>query len=597
LAREQRRLAAVAAIDVVGYARLMGQDESGTLTRLKTHRSEQLAPAISRNNGRLVKTTGDGALIEFASAVDAVRAMIEFQQGLAHLNRNHAEAERIIYRAGVHLGDLLVDGDDLYGAGVNIAARLEGECKPGGILISGAVRDAIDGRLAARLESLGEMALKNIDHPIHAFRVEWNAADWQSPAAPAGRPARLSQPAAPAPHDKPSIAVLPFQNISGDSEQEYFVDGLVDDIVTALSRISLFFVIARNSSFAYKNRVIDVRDVGRELGVRYVLEGSVRKSGDRLRITGQLVDTASGNHLWADRFDGSMEDVFELQDKITSSVVAAIEPKVQRAEIKRAQAKPTESLGAYDYYLRALTVVDEVSDLSVTRALDLLAHAVEADPGFSAAYGLIANCHWYRLVQSWGSPIEAQARGLEAARRAVEFGKEDPVALARGGLGIAFLGGRPKEGLAHIERALALNPNSLLARRYGGWVSWFIGDHEKSIENFTRSMELSPMDPGAYDAYAGISFPYFFTRRFDEALAWNDKALRDRSRFAPALWLRTAILGITGRPKEEVQEAIRRLREIEPGASIASIQRRASAIRPEDLQLAEEGLRKAGLPD
>jgi adenylate cyclase len=596
LTREQRRLAAIAAIDVVGFARLMGHDESGTLARLKTHRSEQLAPAIARNNGRLVKTTGDGALVEFPSAVDAVRAMIEFQQGLAHLNRNHQEPNRVVYRAGVHLGDLIVEDEDLYGASVNIAARLEAECPPGGILISRAVRDAIEGRLAAKLHPLGELALKNIDRPVRAFRVDWNAADWQTPASGAPKSTAARVAAAVVPPDKPSIAVLPFQNMSGDAEQEYFVDGLVDDIVTSLSRISLFFVIARNSSFAYKGRVVDVRQVGRELGVRYVLEGSVRKAGNRLRITGQLVDTSSGNHLWADRFDGSMEDVFELQDKITSSVVAVIEPKVQRAEVKRAQAKPTESLGAYDLYLRALAVVDETSEQSVTRALDLLGRALEIDPAFSAAHGLVANCHWYRLAQSWGSPVEAQSRGLEAARRAIEFGKEDPVALARGGLGIAYLGGRPKEGIAHIERALALNPNSLLARRYGGWVYWFNGDHERSIENFARSMELSPMDPGAYDAYAGIAFPYFFTRRFEESLAWTEKALRERPQNAPALWLRVALLAMMDRPKEDVEEAVRRLRVIEPGASLASIHRRAGAIRKADIELVEEALLKAGLP-
>jgi adenylate cyclase len=592
--REQRRLAAVAAIDVVGYSRLMGRNESGTLAWLKAHRTERLEPALARNGGRLVKTTGDGAVLEFASAVDALRATIEFQQAMADANRGRPESEQIVFRVGLHLGDLIVDGDDLYGDGMNIAARLEAEAPAGGIIISRAVREEVESRLKANLHSLGELSLRNIARPISAFRVDWDAADWQTNAAAVPEP--LS-PAAQALRDKPSIAVLPFHNIGGDPEQQYFVDGLVEDMTAALSRISLFFVIAHASSFTYKGRDIDVRQVGRELNVRYVLEGSVRKAGNRLRITSQLVDTTTGRHLWADRHDGALEDVFDLQDKITSSVVAAIEPKVQLAEVKRAQAKSTDSLGAYDFYLRALSVVYEITEQSVRQALSLLGRAIAIDPSFSSAHGLVANCYWYCLANGWGSMDEAHARGLEAAKLAIETGKDDPVALARGGMGIAYLGGRPQEGLAHIERALALNPNSLLARRYGGWVCWFIGDHEKSIEHFESSMMLSPTDPGAYDAYAGIAYPYFFTGRYETAIAWADKALTERPNFVPALWIKVAAVAMADRPAAEIQEAVRLLKAVVPGASVATTLQKSGARRPVDRELAAKAMRKAGLPE
>jgi adenylate cyclase len=598
MTREQRRLAAVAAFDCVGYSRLMGQDESGTHSRLMAHLGERLRPAIARNGGRLIKLTGDGALVEFGSAVDVLRAAIEFQQAVAEIEGDRPDEERIKFRAGVHLGDLIVDGGELYGDGVNIAVRLEAQAPAGGIVISSAVREAVDGRLKATLHTLGELSLRNITRPVQAFRVEWEATDWE-PREGAFLAADLGVAPAPALalSEKPSIAVLPFQNMSGEAEQEYFVDGLVEDIITSLSRISLFFVIARNSSFIYKGRTVDVRQVGIDLGVRYVLGGSVRRAGNRLRITGQLIDTAAGNYVWAERFDGALEDVFELQDKITSSVVAAIEPRVQRAEVKRAQARPTENLGAYDLYLRALSVVYEITEASVNTALELLDRAIAIDPNFSSAHGLVANCYWYRVFQNWGPAAEAQARGLEAAELAIETGREDPVALARGGLGIAYLGGRPHEGLAHIERALALNPNFLIGRRFGGWVSFFTGDHKKSIEHFERSMELSPMDPGAYDAYAGIAWPYFFTGRYEDAMRWADKALGERPTFSPALCVKAVASAMANRPTAEVAEAVRRWRTIEPNASVTLMRRKGPAVRQVDRDLFDEALRRAGLPE
>ena len=362
MAREYRKLAAILVADVVGYSRMMGRDESGTLALLKAHRKERFEPTLARHGGRLVKLTGDGALAEFSSAVDALEAAIEFQQAILEANRNQPEDRRIVFRIGLHLGDIIVDDGDLYGDGVNVAARLEAEAPEGGIAVSRAVHDVVAGRLKATFTDLGELMFKNIDRPVRAFRPVWDAADF--PAAPSPATTTVQPPAAPLVADallplpeKPSVVVLPFQNMSDDPEQEYFVDGLVEDITSALSCIRQLFVIARSSAFTYKGRTVDIRQIGRELGVRYVLEGSVRKAGTRLRITGQLIDAESGAHLWANHFDGQLNEVFELQDRITANVAGALEPHLQLAEIKRAQRKATADLGAYDYYLRGLSLL------------------------------------------------------------------------------------------------------------------------------------------------------------------------------------------------------------------------------------------------
>ena len=398
MAREQRKLAAIVAADVVGYSRLMGRDESGTLARLRKNRSEHLDPVLTKYGGRLVKLTGDGALVEFASAVDALSAAIEFQQAMAEANGDQPADTALVFRMGLHLGDLIVDGDDLYGDGVNVAARLEAEAPPGGILASYSVRDAVVGRLKAEFEDLGSLALKNIERPVQAYSVKWEPANWQVDmralppvAAAASADVPLALP------DKPSIAVLPFQNMSADPEQEYFVDGLVEDIITGLSRFKSLFVIARNSSFAYKGKSPDIRQVGREFGVRYVMEGSVRKAGNRLRITGQLIDASDGAHLWADRFEGALEDVFELQDRVTTSVVGIIAPRVHQAEIERVRSKPAGNLKAYDLLLRAQALMRLSGRNEVNEALRLFRQAVELDPTLRARscalVGLLLDVH------------------------------------------------------------------------------------------------------------------------------------------------------------------------------------------------------------
>jgi adenylate cyclase len=374
--RVERRLAAILAADVAGYSRLMGHDEAGTLARLKALRRELIDPKIAEHKGRIVKTTGDGILIEFPSVVEAVACAVAVQQGMARHNAAVPQDQRIEFRVGINSGDVIVEDGDIHGDGVNIAARLEAFAKPGGICVSAMVQDQVRGRLDCTFEDTGEQSLKNIARPVRVYRVGATIGPPASGRQAGGTPA--VQPALPLP-DKPSIAVLPFQNMSGDPEQEYFADGMVEEIITALSRIRWLFVIARNSSFTYKGQAVDLKRVGRELGVRYVLEGSVRKSGNRVRITGQLIDALTGTHLWADRFDGSLEDVFDLQDKVASSVVGVIEPTLRQAEIERARRSRPDSLDAYDLYLRALARFYRYAKEDFDEAIALLQQALAID--------------------------------------------------------------------------------------------------------------------------------------------------------------------------------------------------------------------------
>jgi TolB-like protein/class 3 adenylate cyclase len=599
LAREQRRLAAIVAIDVVGYSRLMGRNESGTHALLKKLLAERVEPSITRHGGRVVKLTGDGVLAEFGSAVDALSAVIELQQEMANVNRNQPEPDRIVFRAGVHLGDVIVETNDIYGDAVNIAARLQGEAPPGGILISRAVREAVTGRIKIELEALGELSLKNILRPIRAFRVEWKEADWVTGTIAQTSGSEAMPSSASPPGDNPSIAVLAFRNLGDDAEREYFVDGMVEDIITTLSRAPNFVVIARNSSYSYKGHSVDVRQIGSELGVRYIVDGSIRSSENRLRISCELIDATSGKHIWAERYDGTMEDVFDLQDRITSSIVATIQPKMMRAEIARAQAKPTDNLSAYDLYLRALAGLSaELTENSTNQALELLERAIAGDPQFSSAYGFVACVHWNRVTHGWGSISEAKACGYEAAKLAVELGKDEPVALTLGGHAIAYLGGRLEEGLAHIERALTLNPNSLMALRYAGATSWMVGEHEKSIQYYERAMQLSPLDTSSFESYAGISFPYFFLGQYDQAFHWAERALRQRPRFVIALMSKVAALAMEGSRPDKVGDAVQQVKSFtHPLVSISAIMLRFPPSQPADRERFETALRKAGLPE
>ncbi len=465
-------------------------------------------------------------------------------------------------------------------------------------MISRAVREAVNGRIKAELHALGELSLKNIVRPIRAFRVAWKESDWATDTHPqSSKPAAIPVPASDL-SDKPSIAVLAFRNLSGDAEREYFADGMVEDIITTLSRVPDFVVIARNSSFSYKGRSIDVRQVGSELGVRYVLDGSIRSAKDRLRISCVLIDATTGKHIWAERYDGAMEDIFDLQDRITSSVVATIYPKVMTTEITRAQAKPTNNLSAYDLFLRAIPGIShEPTESSTSEALVLLDRAIAADPQFSSAYAYVARAHWGRINSGWGSFEDAKTRGYEAAKRAVETGKDDPVALALGGFGIALHGLRFEEGVAHIERALTLNPNFLTAWRFAGAAYSMLGEHEKSIQYYERAMQLSPRDAFAFETYVGISAPYFFLGRYDQALYWAERALRENPRSVLALVYKIRALAMDGPRPDELPDLVRQLKSLLPRFTIARGVARLVASRRADRMLYETALRKAGFPE
>jgi len=492
VAREQRKLAAIVAADVVGYSLLMGRDESGTLARLRKNRSGHLDPILAKYGGRLVKLTGDGALVEFASAVDALSAAIEFQQTMAEANEEQSADTALVFRMGLHLSDLIVDGDDLYGDGVNVAARLEGEAPAGGILISRTVHEAGTGRLKATFDDLGNLSLKNIERPVQAYSVKWVPSDWQQAvmAEVAAAPLTAAQVPLPLP-DKPSIAVLPFQNMSGDPEQEYFVDGLVEDIITALTRFKSLFVIARNSTFTYKNRAVDIKQVGRELGVRYVLEGSVRKGGSRLRITGQVFDATTGGHIWADRYDGAFEDLFELQDQITEQVVGVLEPTIQKAEIERARRKHPEDMAAYDHFLKSAALTDGLTRESFQLMLDGCLRAIALDPSFAPAYALAARAYIQRLAQGWTMDAAKEAAEvIDLVERGLKADRLDPLMLATAGQCFAWFGHDLPKGISYLDEAIAINPNHAHILMQSGVVRTRAGEPQRAIDHLNRALRL-----------------------------------------------------------------------------------------------------------
>jgi len=586
----ERKLAAILAADVAGYSRLTGADEERTIARLKAIRHELIDPVIGAHRGRVVKRTGDGILLEFASAVDAVRCAIEVQRGMAQRNASLAAGQRIDFRVGIHVGDVVVEDDgDLMGDGVNVAARLEAIAPPGGICLSLAAQQQIDGKISAAIEDVGEQILKNIAKPVRVFRID--------PKAPAAASAQDAAKPALALPDRPSIAVLPFTNMSGDAEQEYFADGIVEDVITALSRMKWLFVIARNSSFVYKGKAVDVKQVGRELGVRYVLEGGVRKAANRVRITGQLIDATSGAHIWADRFEGALEDIFDLQDRITSSVVGAIAPALQAAEIHRAQAKPTESLDAYDCFLRALAQYYVFTPSSWAETVTLCRKAIAIDPHYASAYGLAALCLSNAITNSWAANVEeARSDGIALARKGIEIGANDPIALSMAGRALVALAHDFDRGLAAIDRSLSLDPNSALAWSQSGFTRWNGGDGNTAIDHFECALRLSPLDPSASLFKAGIGWSHFVERRYEEAIKWADMALNERPRTQTALRCKVSALGLLGRT-DEAREAVRTLLTLQPDATVSTLCAIMPLKRAEHMAIYLDGLRKAGLAE
>jgi adenylate cyclase len=578
----QRRLAAILACDVVGYSRLMERDERGTLERLKTYRKDLLEPLISEHQGRIVKLTGDGILCEFASVVNAVTSAMAIQQALAEHEAETPEEERIRFRIGVNLGDVVCEEDgDLYGDGVNIAARLESIADPGAVVVSGTAYDHLQGKLDGGFTLLGDLRLKNIERPVRAYRVETDAS--ASVAAPPPLPA------------KPSIAVLPFTNMSGDPDQEYFADGLVEDIITGLSRVNSFFVIARNSSFTYKGRAVDLRQVGRELGVRYVLEGSIRRAGSRVRISGQLVDAISGHHVWTDRFEGDVSDIFDLQDKVTESVVGAVEPSIRLEEIKQARMKPTDYIGAYDLYLRALPRFYSMTRDGFADVRRLTNEALSIDPGFILAKALGAYIRSLSVSQCWHEPDDIRV-AVRMAREVLADARGDPTSLRFAAQVIAYSAKDYETALDTIERSLLLNPNSAQGYTGSGWVNAHSGCPLVAIEHFHRAMRLSPVDPERGIALSGIGMSYLMLERYEEALAWGERALREMPNYGSSHRVVIMALVKLNRP-DEAQAAARRLMESFPTYTLG-LQRQINPWR--DKGFAEgyvEALGIAGVPE
>ena len=558
-ARVERRLAAILAADIAGYSRLMGVDEEGTLAALKACRRELIDPKIAEHRGRMVKTTGDGALVEFASTVDAVRCALDIQRAMPACNADLPPEKKIEFRIGINVGDIIVDGDDIFGDGVNVAARLESISEPGGICISDVVHQQVSGRVEALFADLGDQNLKNIARPVRAYRIALKEARVEPPAASTAAPAAFALP------DKPSIAVLPFDNMSGDPEQEYFADGMVEDIITALSRFKELFVIARNSSFIYKGKAIGIQQVARDLGVRYVLEGSVRKAGNRVRITGQLIDAATRVHLWADKFDGSLDDVFELQDSITESVVGALAPSLHKAEIERARRKPPADLRAYDYLLRAVPHQMANTPEAAGEAIRLLNEALRLDPDYAYAHALLAITYGQIFRSAVGpARADAQKAAEEHARRALVLGGDDGAVLALAGWTVLIVVPDVAGGRAALDKATQLNPNLAIALAYRSIALALTGEPEAAIESATKALRLSPVDPSGYLAVAGIVIARIVLNQYEEAAIAARKVIEMNPRF-PMAYAWSAVTECGRGDKAQAEFRLRQLAEIIPG--------------------------------
>jgi adenylate cyclase len=575
----QRRLAAILAADVVGYSALMQRAEEATYAEFERLKREVVEPSLSHHDGRLIKTTGDGALAEFASPSAAVRCAVEIQESIA------SGQSPLQLRIGVNLGEVIVGADgDLFGDGINIAVRLEGTADPGGILISEKVYGEIEGKLDVGFEDRGEQQLKNISKPVRAFAVR------------AGAHSQLSErlSAAPPLPDKPSIAVLSFENLSGDPEQEYFADGMVEEIITALSRFKWLFVIARNSSFTFKGRAVDVREVGRRLGVRYVLEGSVRKASGKVRITGQLIEAITGTHIWADRFERDMTDIFALQDEVTVAVVSAIQPKLLHTEIEMATRRRPENLTAYDFYLRALPQLYLATGEGLAEAIRLAHRALELDPRFGLAAAAAGVCHMNNVLHGYSAdPQFDRKEAVRLLRWALSIDDDDAETLAAAAITSAFMVGDSESEIQMADRAVALNPNSFFAWAGRGHVHRIAGLPEEAVRSYERAIRMSPADPRLHFTFLGMGSAFIELGRFDEAIVAGKKALRQNPSYSPAYHLLASAFAHLGRDTE-AREAAARLLEVDPAFTISA---RMDRRRQSHLKLLIEGLRKAGLPE
>jgi len=582
--RVQRRLAAILAADIVGYSRLMEADEEGTRARVRNVHSELIDPQISADGGRIVKTMGDGILVEFPSAVDAVCNALAIQSAMAGRNAALPDGEHLVFRVGINLGDIIIEDDDIHGDGVNVAARLEGLCEPGGVYVSGTVRDHVEGKLDALFDDLGEQAVKNIERPVHVYAVSLG----NKSEATTGTVSNS---------EKASIAVLPFDNLSGDPEQEYFADGIAEDIITALSRARWFRVVSRNSSFSYKGQSPDGRQVAKDLGAAYVLEGSVRKAGNRVRITAELINGATGNQIWAERYDRELEDIFEVQDNITRSITGAIEPQLRKAEFDRAVIMRPESLNAWDVYQRGMWELSRKDNPNYQECLSLFQRAAVLDANFEPAYAGVAEACFYLVhfahVQDHNHYIDL---GIEAARRAIEIDGEDPA--ARWALGRLYMKqGDYEEAQAEIETAIRLNPFSAEPHRTVGRILNDQGKYSETVEAMNEALRLCPNDPAIGIVMARLAEAYFHLGDYDQAVLWSRRALRGA--IAPRLWGRATFLAAMGH-KGDMDGAKRVLTEMlaqRPEFSLSFTRKHYPITLPEAVDRFVDGLRKAGVPE
>src|SRR4051794_4737709 len=582
--RVERRLAAIFAADVAGYARLINHDEVGTLRALAAHR--QIMDGLSAaHGGRIANTAGDSVLAEFPSAVDAVQCAVAVQEQLRTVNESLEEDRLLQFRIGVHVRDVVVSGGDLLGDGVNVAARLQSIAEPGGISLSGAAYDQVRKACPLTYTDVGLQHFKNIDEPTRVYAVQArNAGDLPSDR---GNPKPLPLP------DKPSIAVLPFTNLSADPDQEHLADGIVEEIGAALSRVRSFFVISRNSTFTYKGRAVDPRHVGRGLGGRYVLEGSVRRSGTRRRIMAQLVEAATGGHVWGERYDGELADIFDLQDRVTEAVVGAIEPTIRLSEIERAKRKRPDSLDAYDCVMRAFPAVWSQEPEVIAEGLRLAEQAISLDPSYALPKALAAWCYAQRVVyMRTAVPGEDKQKAFRLAQEAASLDHTDPLVLTV--LSAAYpLVGQFDLGLAAVEKALAADPNSAWAWTRSGYLNAYIQSPDRAIEHFRRAIRLSPLDPMHYNALFGIGSAHFAKGDYSEAVKWVEKALSEKPSAMWAYRLLATAYANAGR-LEEARWAASKLRAAYPEINIKSLEATSTLGAMRGFV---EGLRLAGIPE
>lgn len=585
--RVERRLTAIFAGDVAGYSRLMGEDEEGTLAGLNAHRHEFLDPTIAEHRGRIVKRTGDGVLVEFASAVDAARCAVEIQRGMSERNGPVPPEKRIELRIGIHVGDVIIEDHDIFGDGVNVAARLESIAQPGGICISDDAYRQVRGKLDVNFQDSGEQALKNIARPVRVYQLRPDALALSGKTSTIG----LTLP------DKPSIAVLAFQNMSGDVEQEFFADGIAEDIITALSKSHWLFVIARNSSFTYKGKSVDVRQVGRELGVRYVLEGSVRKAGNRVRITAQLIDASGGHHVWAERFDRALNDIFDVQDEITHSIIGAIAPGILAAEIQRTHGKDAAALGQWERVMRAHWHVRRMTREDCLEAIRLIEEVLQRDPNNAMALSDLAYNWHFGSIFGWTSepPEVAMQKMGEAARRAVAADDRD--AMAQTALGLYELfSNQHDDAIRRITRAIELDPNSSFARGNLGVAYNFGGEPDRAIVALQEAMRLSPRDYLMVVWHTCYAWSHLHAERFAESVDCAKQAIDFNPSFPDSHGTLAASAAHLGR-MVEAHAGLAGFVRLLPGLSLSD----PRLIRPFRRQVDRErflaGLRKAGLPD